>query len=194
MLGRMLGAALLNPRVYEEVEHDTGAMWQALLIVVLVSVASGIGGALSGEIDLLRGLIFGVIRGLVSWTMWAAAALLIGVTILKTSETEADWGQVSRGTGFAQTPGLLNILLFIPVVGEEIGFWVFVWQWACMLFALKASLDYNSLWRAFFVVLIALIPVLIINAIIFALLGFGDTDQVEAPQALFRFLSGVIPG
>ncbi len=171
MLKRILGAALLNPNTYEEVEHDSGATLQAALIVIMVSIAGGIGGLLAGDTDLVRGLIFGVIRGILSWAIWALVAMLIGTTILKTPETHADWGQVARGTGFAQTPGLLNVLLFIPIAGQIVGVVVFVWQLAAMLIAIRQTLDYNSLWRAFFVVLIALIPVLIINGIIVAVLG-----------------------
>ncbi len=194
MLQRMLSAAMLNPAVYADVEHDRGATIQALLVVVLVSIAGGVGGLLSGDVDIVRGLIFGVIRGVLSWAMWALAALLIGTTILKTPQTEADWGQVARGTGFAQTPGLLNVLVFIPIVGGIVGFLVFIWQLAGMLFAIRESLDYSSLWRAFFVVLIALIPVIIVNAIIFALLGIGEPSTTEAPSALTNFVSSVLPG
>ena len=173
MLVRMLGAARLDSATYEDVEHDRGATLQAMLVVVIVSIAGGVGGFLAGDADLIRGVIFGVIRGLLSWAVWAAAAMLIGTTILKTSETQADWGQLARGTGFAQTPGILNILVFIPIAGLVIGLVVFFWQLAAMLIAVRQTLDYNSLWRAFFVVLIALIPVLIVNVILFAVLRIG---------------------
>ena len=175
MLGRMLGALSLNPSTYEEVEHDTGAIWQALLVVILVSIASGIGGLLAGETDLVRGVVYGVIRGLITWVLWATATLLVGTTILKTPQTHADWGQMARGTGFAQTPGLLNILVFIPYL-SWIWLPVFVWRVAGMLLAVRESLDYDSLWRAFFVVMIALIPVLILNIVIVLLLGIAGND------------------
>ena len=40
---------------------------------------------------MLDGLVFGVIRGVVSWAVWALIAWIIGTTILKTRDTEADW-------------------------------------------------------------------------------------------------------
>lgn len=40
---RVILAAKLDPGVYEEVEHDTGATGQALLVVLLSSIASGVG-------------------------------------------------------------------------------------------------------------------------------------------------------
>ena len=170
ILNRMLGAALLRADAYEDVEADRSATLQAFLIVILVAVAAGVGVALSGDGDLVKGIISGIIRGVVSWAVWALGTMLVGTTILKTQETEADWGQLARTTGFAQTPGLLNVLIFIPVLGAILGILLIFWQIATMIIAVRQSLDYTSTLRAFFVILIALIPVLIINAIIFAIL------------------------
>ena len=170
ILNRMLGAALLRADAYEDVEADRRATLQAFLIVILVAVAAGVGVALSGDGDLVKGIISGIIRGVVSWAVWALGTMLVGTTILKTRETEADWGQLARTTGFAQTPGLLNVLIFIPVLGAILGILLIFWQIATMIIAVRQSLDYTSTLRAFFVILIALIPVLIINAIIFAIL------------------------
>ena len=179
MLARMLGAARLDPHTFEDVEHDSGATLQALLVVVIVSVAGGVGGLLSGEGDIVRGVIFGVIRGVVSWAVWAGVAMLVGTTILKTPNTRADWGQVARGTGFAQTPGIFSILVFVPFAGSILSFAIFLWQFMAMLIAIRQTLDYDSLWRAFFVVVISLIPVLIVNGVIFWILKIGDQSPVS---------------
>ena len=179
MLARMLGAARLDPHTFEDVEHDSGATLQALLVVVIVSVAGGVGGLLSGEGDIVRGVIFGVIRGVVSWAVWAGVAMLVGTTILKTPNTRADWGQVARGTGFAQTPGIFSVLVFVPFAGSILSFAIFLWQFMAMLIAIRQTLDYDSLWRAFFVVVISLIPVLIVNVVIFWILKIGDQSPVS---------------
>ncbi len=189
MLGRMLGAARLNVYTYEEVEKDKGATIQALLVVIIVAIAAGVGGLLSGDIDLGRGLVFGAIRGVVTWAVWALVAWIVGTTILKTQETEADWGQLARGTGFAQTPGLLNVFIFVPVVGGIIVTLAFLWQLAAMVVAVRQSLDYTSTLRAFFVILIALIPVIIINVIIFSLLGIGDQTSDDAAEGAKSILT-----
>lgn len=178
MLARMLGAARLDPHTFEDVEHDSGATLQALLVVVIVPVAGG-GGLLSGEGDIVRGVIFGVIRGVVSWAVWAGVAMLVGTTILKTPNTRADWGQVARGTGFAQTPGIFSVLVFVPFAGSILSFAIFLWQFMAMLIAIRQTLDYDSLWRAFFVVVISLIPVLIVNGVIFWILKIGDQSPVS---------------
>ena len=43
MLERIIRDARLSPQLYEEVEGDTGATSQAMMVVVLVAVATGIG-------------------------------------------------------------------------------------------------------------------------------------------------------
>lgn len=172
MIDRMLGAARLSADAYEDVERDSGATGQALLIVVLVTLASFIGQMLAGEeVDVVRGLVLGIIRGVVSWALWALFTWLIGATILRTEDTEADWGQLARGTGFAQTPGLLMVISFIPILGGLILLVTFVWTFAGMVVAVRQSLDYTSTWRAIFVILIAFIPVLFMNGIVILLTG-----------------------
>lgn len=160
ILNRMLGAALLRVDTYEEVEHDRSATIQALFVVVVVAVASGAGAVLNGDTDWANGVIFGAARGLIGWAVWALVTWLVGATILKTPNTEAEWGQLARGTGFAQTPGILTVFIFIPVVGLMIAAMAFFWQFAAMVIAVRQCLDYTSTLRAFFVILISFIVVL----------------------------------
>ena len=173
MLSRMVGAASLRSDTFEDVEHDRGATLQALLVVILVSISSGVGGLLQEEFNVVDALVFGVIGGVASWAVWALATWIVGTTILKTADTHADWGQLARGTGFAQTPGIFSFLVFIPWIGWLIALVIFVWRLAAMLIAVRQCLDYTSTWRAFFVVLIAAIPWLIIYGVVAALLGIG---------------------
>ena len=167
MIMRMLGAARLNVHTYEEVEQDKSATTQALIVVVLVSIAGGIGALLSGDdTNVLRALAVGIVSGVVSWAVWALVTMFVGTKILKTEATEADWGQLARTTGFAQTPGLLNILSFIAGVGAFILLLTFLWRLVAMVIAVRQALDYTSTLRTVFVVLISLIPAAIINGLI----------------------------
>ena len=168
MIGRMLGAARLKAETYEDVESDGGATIQALLIVIVVTIASFVGRLLSGggDIDVVRALIEGLVLGVAGWAIWALVTWMVGATILKTPETEADWGQLARGLGFAQTPKLLYVFVFVPYVGGVIGLVAFIWSFACMIVAVRQSLDYTSTLRAFFVILISFIPVAILYIIV----------------------------
>jgi hypothetical protein len=167
MLQRMFGAMRLDVRTFEDVEHDSGATLQAALVVIIVAIASGIGG-LSGGIG---GLIAGIIAGLLQWAIWAFVTYIIGTTLFKTPQTQANWGQLARGTGFAQSPGVFRILGIIPFIGGILVFIVGIWQLIAMVIAVRQALDYESTLRAVGVVVVGFIIVLIVNLILFALLG-----------------------
>ena len=181
MLARMLGAVRMNVDTYEDVEGDRSATWQAMAVVVIVSICTGVGALLSGvisgeeSVDILD-LVFGVILGIVGWALWALVTWIVGTTLLKTPATDADWGQLARGTGFAQAPGIFRIFVFVPGVGGLIGLLALIWQIACMIIAVRQCLDYTSTWRAFFVVLISLIPyaiLIVISTLVLGLVGAG---------------------
>ena len=190
MIGRMIGAARLNVATFEEVEQDKGATIQALAVVILVSIASFVGGIFGAdEVDIVRGLVIGVASGIASWFLWALVTWMVGSTILATSETKANWGELARCTGFAQTPGIFSVLIIIPVVGGVLWWVAFFWKWAAMMVAVRQALDYTSTWRAFFVILIAAIPVLIMNGIIFVIfLIISGEDITEPAEQALRML------
>ncbi len=152
IVDRMFGAARLDVHTYEDLEADPSATLQAVWVVVLVSVASGLG--VLGTGGGLGGLIVGVVLGVAQWAFWAFITYWVGTRFLPTPETHATWGQLARTTGFAQSPGVLKVLGFIPVIGLVIFFVVSVWQFAAMVIAVRQALDYESTGRAIGVCLI----------------------------------------
>ena len=164
MLQRMMAAASLDSRVYEEVEADQRATFQAMIVVVLVGLATGIGIVGIGGHPVY--LIFGVIDGVLSWAIWAFITYKLGTTLFRTPETEANWGQLARTTGFAQSPGVLRIFGFIPGVGVVIFYAAILWQLAAMVVAVRQALDYRSTARALGVVIVGFAVLVVINAIL----------------------------
>jgi len=61
LINRMKRAAKLDPDLYEEVEADNTAMGQATLVVVLASLAAGIGSISQGG---SAGVVWGTIAAL----------------------------------------------------------------------------------------------------------------------------------
>lgn len=167
MVERMIGASRLDPEIYEEVEADRSATRQAAAVVVIVAAAGGLGALGFGGIG---GLIFGIIFGLINWALWAGITYWVGTTLFRTPETRADWGELARTTGFAQSPGVLRIFGVIPAIGPVIFTVVGIWQLAAMVTAVRQALDYESTWRAVGVVLVGFIPLVIISAVITALI------------------------
>ena len=168
MIQRMIGAAMLRTETYEEVEADESATLQAMSVVLLVALARGIGGLGSGGIP---GFVGGVIIALAGWALWAWITYFIGTTILRTPETHANWGQLARTLGYAQSPGVLKVFGAIPGVGPLVLVVAFFWQLVAMVIAIRQALDYSSTMRAVGVALIGFIPYAVVTGILFAVLG-----------------------
>ena len=169
MVDRMVGASRLDIHIFEEVEADTAATKQALSVVLLVALATGI--ASMGTIG-VRGLLVGVVVSVAGWAIWAWIVYFIGTKIIPEHETHADWGQLARSLGFAQSPGVLRVFGVVPGVGGIIFLVVSVWMLVSMVIAVRQALDYTSTLRAIGVVLIGFIPYAILMSIAFAILGF----------------------
>jgi hypothetical protein len=140
---RMIGAARLNTNTYEEVEADPGATGQALGVVVLASVASGIGMGQG-----LRGLVIGTVLSLIGWAIWAWLIYFIGTRWLPEPDTNADAGQLLRTVGFAMSPGVLRVLGIVPLLGELVFVVTAIWTLIAMVVAVRQALDYRSTGRA----------------------------------------------
>ncbi|MCH8893346.1 MAG: YIP1 family protein [Chloroflexi bacterium] len=166
MIKRMIGAAKLDIAIYEEVEADTSATRQAMAVVVLVALATGIGTFGSGG---PVGLVVGIVAGLGLWALWAWITYFVGTTLLKTAETEANWGQLARTLAFAQSPGVLKVFGFIPVLGPLVFAIASIWQLVAMVIAIRQALDYTSTWRAVGVAVIGFIPYAIVSGLVYAL-------------------------
>ena len=116
---RLLGAAVLDRRTYEELEADRQATPQAVGVVLLASIAGGVGLPGVG-VSNLQALIAGVSGALVGWVAWAALTYLIGTRLLPEPQPRADLGELLRTIAFASAPGFLRVLGVIPIVGLTI--------------------------------------------------------------------------
>ena len=144
---RMIGAARLDVQVYEEVEADTGATGQAMGVVLLSSLAGGIGSVGLGAGG-LGGFVGGGIAALIGWAIWAFLTYIIGTRLLAEPQTRADVGELMRTLGFAQSPGLVRVVGILPGVGSLAVSIVSIWMLVAMVIAVRQALDYTSTWRA----------------------------------------------
>ncbi|MCH6552373.1 MAG: hypothetical protein IH804_10235, partial [Planctomycetes bacterium] len=76
--GRMLRAAKLDVNLYEEVEADTGGTRQAMAVVVLGSLAAGVGAGRGGPVVMLMV----VVAALIGWFVLAYLTYWIGTRLL----------------------------------------------------------------------------------------------------------------
>jgi hypothetical protein len=165
---RLVGAARLDVAVYEEVEADENATGQALAVVLLSSIAGGIGAVgLGGG----GGLVVGTVASLIGWVAWAAMTYIIGTRLLPEPQTAANIGQLLRTIGFAGAPGIFHVLRVLPYFRRPIYLVVSVWLIVAMVIAVRQALDYRSTFRA---VGVCLLGWLVSTAIAFLFLLFFD--------------------
>jgi hypothetical protein len=118
-----------------------------MVVVLLASVAAGIGSAGAGEGG-LNNIMLGTLWSLVGWVVWAAMTYVIGTRLLPEPQTQADLGQLMRTLGFAQAPSLARVFALTPVIGPLVLVLVLLWVLTAMVIAVRQALDYSSTWRA----------------------------------------------
>jgi len=165
---RIILAAKLNATLYEEVEADKGAMRQAMGVVVLSSIAAGVGSIGAGGFG---GILIGMIASLGGWYIWAYLTYFIGTKILPEPQTKADLGELLRTIGFSSSPGLIRVFGIIPGLGGVVFSVASIWMLVAMVIAVRQALDYKSTLRTVGVCAIGWIIQSLILVLLFSVLG-----------------------
>ena len=165
---RIIRAVKLDAQLYEEVEADTGAMGQAMGVVVLSSMAAGVGSVAIGG---LGGILGGAIAALTGWYVWAYLTYFIGTKFLPEPQTEADLGELLRTIGFSSSPGLIRVFGIIPGLAGPLFLVAQIWMLVAMVIAVRQALDYESTSRAVGVCVIGWIVQLLILVLLVSVLA-----------------------
>ncbi len=150
-LNRIFRAIKIDADLYEEVEHDKTATFQAGAVVVLSSMAAGVGALHLGASNFL----IAPVLSLISWYVWAYIIYFVGVKLFPDKNTKSDHGELLRTIGFSSAPGILRVFGITPDLMTVTFIGSAFWMLACMVVGVRSALDYNSLWRAFGVVVVA---------------------------------------
>jgi len=148
---RIYRAIKIDIELYEEVEKDEKATVQAGIVVVLSSLAAGIGAMQMG----MSNFLLAPIMSLLSWYVWAYVIYFVGVKLFGDIKTKSSHNELLRTIGFSSAPGLIRVfgvtpdLMAVTFVGSAF------WMLACMVVAVKSALDYESIWKALGVVIVA---------------------------------------
>ncbi len=143
-VNRIIRACKLDSNLYEEVEADKSATFQAAGVVVLSSLAAGVGTLSLGTSNFLMAPLL----SLVSWFVWAYVVYFIGVKFFPEPTTEADHGQLLRTIGFSSAPGLIRVFGVFPNLMNLAFIVAAIWMLVAMVIAVRQALDYKSTWRA----------------------------------------------
>lgn len=169
-IDRMLGAARLDPRAYDSIEHDQQATGQAAAVVGLSALGAAIGALGNAGFGTL---IAALIGALIGWFFWAVVVWFIGTRLLPQYNTHADLGQLLRTMGFATSPGILRIFEIIPGLGGLVALVVSIWMLVAMIVAVRQALDFDNTWRAIAVVAIGWLVQLFVLWLIAGAAFFG---------------------
>ncbi|GJL53865.1 MAG: hypothetical protein NPIRA02_09970 [Nitrospirales bacterium] len=173
---RMIRAAKLDVHLYEEVEADKSAMGQAMGVVVLSSLAGGIGFMQQGG---LIGLAVGTVGSLIGWYIWALLTYLIGTKLLPEPQTHADHGELLRTVGFSSAPGMIRVLALLPGLGTLVNFIASAWMFVAMVIAVRQALDYQSTYRAIGVCVIGWVVQALVAAVLLMVVGGPPDPMLE---------------
>ncbi len=148
---RVIRAIKIDIELYEEVEKDKSATIQAGIVVVLSSLAAGVGALQMGATNFLLAPVL----SLLSWYVWAYVIYFVGVKLFGGSKTKSNHGELLRTIGFSSAPGLIRVfgvtpdLMTVTFIGSAF------WMLACMVVAVKSALNYESLWKSLGVVIVS---------------------------------------
>jgi hypothetical protein len=149
---RMLRAACLHADTYEEVEADHSSIKQAALVVAAACTAIGVAryvqssGAGIPVNPLVLQVTLSVMEPLVLWFGGSAFVFMVGATFFRGPETETDFAEVLRTTGFAFTPALLRIFAIVPppALGLGIDLVARAWVFVAFVVAVRQALDFTT--------------------------------------------------
>ena len=173
IVDRMLRAARLEAPLYEEVEADVTATSQALTVVVIVALASGIGQAIAVSMagQAARGgvgpVVGGIIGALLGWAVWSYVVYFVGTRFMGGTAT---YGELLRTLGFAETPSILLIFSFIPVLGGIVAFVAFIWRVVAGFIATRQALDIDNS-KTVVTILLGIVALVIAVAVVGIVVG-----------------------
>jgi hypothetical protein len=149
---RLVGAATLDPRVYEDVESDPAANVQAVGVILLGCLAAGFGarGWNTEPEAVLRFSVVIASVALLAWACWALLTFEIGGRLMPERQTQVDVAQLLRTIGFSAAPALFLVVAAFAVPTFVFGVTA-LWMLAAMVVAIRQALDYSSTTRAFLV-------------------------------------------
>jgi len=134
---RLVGALKLDAKVYEEVEHDAGALPQAAGVVVLAAVATAIGHPAAEGVGMLGSLV----GSLVGWALSAGFIWIVGVRLF---EHTSDYQELLRTIGFAQAPQVVMLAGIVPILGGLVVLVAAAWGLAAYVIAVRQALDVST--------------------------------------------------
>ena len=174
MIANVRRAMSLDRAFYQEVAYDERYTQEALMVVIVVSVLTGIGAFLGGLftfdfVGAFIGLIVGVLLAVARYYIWAYIAYFVGKSMFQGQATPP---QLLRTLGYAYGPTALAVFSFIPCVGGLIALLGGIWSLVCGFFAVREAHKLSD-GQTIVTVVVGWLIVFIITMIVTAIFGIG---------------------
>ena len=150
-INRIYRSIKIDPDVFDEVQKDKKATIAAGIVVVISSLAAGIGASQLGAVN----FFLAPALSLITWFVWAYIVYFVGVKLFPDPKTKTTHTALLRSIGFSSAPGIIRVfgfnedLMTVTFIGSAF------WMLASMVVAVKQTLNYKSLWKSLGVVIIA---------------------------------------
>mgnify|MGYP001201446430 FL=1 len=148
---RVFRSIKIDPDVYDEVQKDKTATLSAAIVVVMSSLAAGIAAKQLGASN----FILAPILSLLSWFVWAYIVYFVGVKLFPDAKTKTTHAALLRAIGFSSAPGIIRVFSFTPELMTVTFIGSALWMLACMVVAVRQTLNFKSLWKALGVVVMS---------------------------------------
>jgi len=141
MIGNVRRAMSLDRSFYQQVANDERYSQEALMVVIVASVLTGLGSFLgqligSNFVGALIALVLGVVLAVVGYYIWAYVVQWVGAKFFNGQATAP---QLLRTLGYAYGPTALAIFSFIPCFGGLIALVGGIWSLVCGFFAVRET-------------------------------------------------------
>lgn len=174
MIANVRRAMSLDQAFYREVAHDERYNQEALMVVIVAAVLTGIGSFLGGVfqgnfVGALIGLIVGVALAVGGYYLWAYIVQFVGRSMF---QGQATTPQLLRTLGYAYGPTALGVLSFIPCFGGLIALIGGIWSLVCGFFAVRETHRLSD-GQTIVTVVVGWLVVAIIIALVSTVFGIG---------------------
>ena len=159
---RILKVLALEAGIFRSILSDSTNLAQALMVVSLGAVASGLGTLDDSGIKTLAPTI---VIGLFGWVVWSWLIYVLGVHLpgkLFPKSKTPNMRNVFRVIGFAQAPAMLRVVGIFSSLGPMIAILSLIWIVAAMSLVTSQLFGTKSLAHSAFVVLMSFIPYILI--------------------------------
>jgi hypothetical protein len=186
MVDRVIRAVKMDKEFYNEAERDVSLDQEALQVVIIASVASGIGSFLQGlvtrsgfGIALLTGVLTTIV-GIGGYYLWSYLTLLIGTKLF---QGDADFGEMKRTLGYAFAPRIVGFLTFIPCIGPLLAFAAGIYSLVLGVIAIREAMDFDT-GNAVITTIIGWLIIVVIQVILFVVFLGGAAGAGAIRQGL----------